>query len=68
MSVSDRIDSIVTNRILESLIFVLVMWGVYYVSVTTLGQVSRLTGPMTPLLPLSRDGPEGCLKRPVHRY
>lgn len=37
MSVSDRIDSIVTNRILGIPIFVLVMWGVYYVSVTTLG-------------------------------
>lgn len=37
MSTSDRIDSIVTNRALGLPIFVLVMWAVYYVSVTTLG-------------------------------
>lgn len=37
MSTSDRIDSIVTNRVLGFPIFVLVMWLVYYVSVTTLG-------------------------------
>lgn len=37
MSVSDRIDSIVTNRILGIPIFMFVMWCVYYVSVTTLG-------------------------------
>lgn len=37
MSVSDRIDSIVTNRILGIPIFIIVMWAVYYVSVTTLG-------------------------------
>lgn len=37
MSMSDKIDSIVTNRILGFPIFILVMWAVYYVSVTTLG-------------------------------
>ena len=37
MSVSDRIDSIVTNRILGIPIFILVMFAVYYVSVTTVG-------------------------------
>ena len=39
MSVSDRIDSIVTNRILGLPIFVAVMFLVYYVSVTTVGTV-----------------------------
>ncbi|WP_257225272.1 ferrous iron transport protein B [Treponema parvum] len=34
---SDRIDQIVTNRWLGIPIFLLVMWGVYYVSVTTIG-------------------------------
>lgn len=37
MNASDRIDSVVTNRILGLPIFILVMWAVYYVSVTTLG-------------------------------
>ncbi|HJC46779.1 MAG TPA: ferrous iron transport protein B [Candidatus Lachnoclostridium pullistercoris] len=37
MSVSDRIDQIVTNRILGLPIFALVMWLVYYVSVSTVG-------------------------------
>ena len=37
MSVSDRIDMVVTNRILGIPIFVLVMFIVYYVSVTTVG-------------------------------
>lgn len=37
MSPSDKIDSIVTNRILGFPIFILIMWFVYYVSVTTLG-------------------------------
>ena len=37
MSVSDKIDRIVTNRILGLPIFVLIMWAVYYISVTTLG-------------------------------
>ena len=38
-SISDRIDAIVTNRILGLPIFVLVMFAVYYVSVTTVGTV-----------------------------
>lgn len=37
MSVSDRIDRIVTNRFLALPIFALVMFLVYYVSVTTVG-------------------------------
>ena len=37
MSTSDKIDSIVTNRILALPIFALVMWLVYYISVTTVG-------------------------------
>ena len=37
MSLSDKIDSIVTNRLLGIPIFVLVMWAVYCVSVTTVG-------------------------------
>lgn len=37
VSVSDRIDSIVTNRILGIPIFIAVMFVVYYVSVTTVG-------------------------------
>ena len=37
LSVSDKIDRIVTNRILGIPIFVLVMFIVYYISVTTVG-------------------------------
>ena len=37
LSVSDKIDRIVTNRILALPIFALVMFVVYYVSVTTIG-------------------------------
>lgn len=37
LSTSDKIDRIVTSRILGLPIFVLVMWLVYYISVTTLG-------------------------------
>ncbi len=37
LTVSDKIDRIVTNRILGIPIFILVMWAVYYVSVTTVG-------------------------------
>lgn len=37
MSMSDKIDSIVTNRILALPIFVLIMWGVYYLSISTVG-------------------------------
>lgn len=38
MTVSDKIDRIVTNRILALPIFALVMFVVYYVSVTTVGK------------------------------
>ncbi|MDO4299558.1 MAG: ferrous iron transport protein B [Lachnospiraceae bacterium] len=37
LTVSDKIDQIVTNRILALPIFAVVMWIVYYVSVTTVG-------------------------------
>ena len=37
LTTSDRIDQIVTNRILGIPIFILIMWAVYYVSVTTVG-------------------------------
>ena len=37
LTVSDKIDRIVTNRILGIPIFIAVMWLVYYVSVTTVG-------------------------------
>lgn len=37
MSVSERIDSIVTNRILALPIFVAIMFMVYYISVSTVG-------------------------------
>ncbi len=37
LSVSDKIDRIVTNRILGIPIFIAIMWLVYYVSVTTVG-------------------------------
>ena len=36
-SVSDRIDRIVTNRILALPIFALIMWGVYTLSIGTIG-------------------------------
>ncbi len=39
LSLSDKIDQIVTNRILALPIFVVVMFLVYYVSVTTLGTI-----------------------------
>ena len=37
LTVSDKIDRIVTNRILGIPIFIAIMWRVYYVSVTTVG-------------------------------
>ena len=37
LTTSDKIDRIVTNRFLALPIFALVMWAVYYVSVTTVG-------------------------------
>ena len=39
LSLSDRIDRIVTNRILALPIFALVMFAVYYISITTVGAV-----------------------------
>jgi ferrous iron transport protein B len=40
LSLSDRIDRVVTNRILALPIFVLVMFAVYYIAVTTLGSIA----------------------------
>ena len=39
LTVSDKIDKIVTNRILALPIFAAVMWLVYYISVTTVGTI-----------------------------
>ena len=39
MSTSDKIDRIVTNRWLALPIFAVIMWVVYYVSVTTVGSI-----------------------------
>ncbi len=39
LSVSDRIDKVMTNRILALPLFVLVMFAVYYISVTSLGTI-----------------------------
>lgn len=39
LTLSDKIDKIVTNRILALPIFAVVMWLVYYVSVTTVGTI-----------------------------
>ena len=38
-STSDKIDKIITNRILAIPIFILIMWGVYYVAVSSLGGI-----------------------------
>ena len=37
LSISDKIDRVVTNRILALPVFAAVMWLVYYISVTTIG-------------------------------
>jgi len=39
MTTSDKIDQVVTNRILALPIFAAIMWLVYYISVTTLGGI-----------------------------
>jgi len=39
MTISDKIDRVVTNRILALPIFAVVMWFVYYISVTTVGTI-----------------------------
>ena len=39
LTTSDKIDRIVTNRILGIPIFIAIMWLVYYVSVTTIGSI-----------------------------
>ena len=37
LSLSDRIDQVVTNRILALPIFAVIMWAVYYISIGTIG-------------------------------
>ena len=39
LTTSDKIDRVVTNRFLALPIFALVMWAVYYISVTTVGTI-----------------------------
>ena len=39
LTISDKIDRVVTNRFLALPIFALIMWGVYYVSVTSVGTI-----------------------------
>jgi len=39
LSLSDKIDKIVTNRVLALPIFAVIMWFVYYISVTSLGTI-----------------------------
>ena len=38
-TISDKIDKIVTNRLLALPIFALIMWGVYYIAVSSLGAI-----------------------------
>ncbi|NLU45198.1 MAG: ferrous iron transport protein B [Acholeplasmataceae bacterium] len=40
LSASDKIDSIVTNRLLAFPIFFFIMWAVYYIAIQTLGSMS----------------------------
>lgn len=39
-SVSEKIDNIVTNRFLALPIFMLIMWGVYFISIQTIGGIT----------------------------
>lgn len=39
LSISDRIDRIITNRILALPIFALIMYGIYYISISTIGDL-----------------------------
>ncbi|MDR3241756.1 MAG: ferrous iron transport protein B [Lactobacillaceae bacterium] len=39
-TISDKIDSIVTNRILALPIFIFIMWLVYYISIQTIGTIA----------------------------
>lgn len=39
LTVSDKIDKVVTNRILALPIFALIMWLVYYISIQTIGAI-----------------------------
>ena len=40
LSVSDRIDMVLTNRLLGHPIFFMIMWGIYYISIQTLGDMT----------------------------
>lgn len=52
LTLSDKIDRIVTNRFLALPIFAVIMYIVYYVSVTTVGTL-QLTGQMTEYLAMA---------------
>ncbi|MBU5595253.1 ferrous iron transport protein B [Amphibacillus sp. MSJ-3] len=55
LSMSDKVDRIVTNRYLALPIFALVMWGIYYLSIQTVGTMAtdwvndRLFGEIVPV-------------------
>lgn len=40
LTISHKVDSILTNRWLAFPIFALIMWGIYYISVTSLGSIA----------------------------
>jgi len=40
LSASDKIDNVVTNRLLAFPIFFIIMWAVYYIAIQTLGNMS----------------------------
>ena len=60
LSTSDKIDRILTNRILALPIFFLIMWFVYYVSIQTLGDLS--TGFMEDTFAAISDGLGGVME------
>ena len=60
LSTSDKIDRILTNRILALPIFFLIMWFVYYVSIQTLGDMS--TGFMEDTFAAISDGLGGMME------
>ncbi|MHC1715504.1 MAG: ferrous iron transport protein B [Acidaminococcaceae bacterium] len=60
LSTSDKIDRILTNRILALPIFFLIMWFVYYVSIQTLGDLS--TGFMEDTFAAISDGLGGMME------
>lgn len=63
LSISDKIDRIVTHRILALPIFFLVMWAVYYLSINTVGRLGHGLGQRHFL-----RGNRRSLDGPLHRY